>query len=115
MMVNILNFYFLTVSDSPDIPFNMFCSTFYISVYFKESSEHSKYVPSWKKTITQYGGEIESSPTSPMTQVTHVLCSSQKSALAQQGRVEGKRLVTAFWLNDTIKRKKVRLKFFKNS
>ena len=99
----------------PTSPLTCYVVLSNISVYFKESSEHSKYVPSWKKTITQYGGEIESSPTSPMTQVTHVLCSSQKSALAQQGRVEGKRLVTAFWLNDTIKRKKVRLKFFKNS
>jgi len=71
---------------------------------YQESEEHAKYVASWKKAITQYGGEIEAT-LSP--RVTHLLCSSQKSALAQQARLEGKRLITCFWLNDTIKKKKV--------
>ena len=71
---------------------------------YQESEEHTKYVASWKKTITQYGGEIEAS-LSP--RVTHLLCSSQKSGLAQQARAEGKRLITCFWLNDTIRKKKV--------
>ena len=39
--------------------------------------------------------------------MTHILAANQKSQLAQSGRVEGKRLVTAYWLNDTILRKKV--------
>jgi PAX-interacting protein 1 len=71
---------------------------------YQDSEEYAKFVASWKKTITQYGGEIE---TSLSPRVTHLLCSSQKSALAQQARVEGKRLVTCYWLNDTIRKKKV--------
>ena len=74
------------------------------SFSLQDSTEQCKYVASWKKTITQYGGEIEG-VLSP--RVTHLLCSSQKSALAQQARIEGKRLVTCFWLNDTIRKKKV--------
>ena len=42
-----------------------------------------------------------------MIRVTHVMAANQKSAAAQQARVEGKRLVTAYWLNDTIVKKKV--------
>ena len=39
--------------------------------------------------------------------MTHVLAKDQKSSLAQEARLEGKRLVSAFWLNDTVVRKKV--------
>ena len=39
--------------------------------------------------------------------MTHLLAKDQKSPLAQQARLEGKRLVSAFWLNDTVVRKKV--------
>ena len=39
--------------------------------------------------------------------MTHILAANQKSQLAQSARLEGKRLVTAYWLNDTILRKKV--------
>ena len=66
--------------------------------------EEAKHLPEWRKVITQFGGEIEES-LSP--RVTHILAANQKSQLAQSGRVEGKRLVTAYWLNDTILRKKV--------
>ena len=41
---------------------------------FQESPTHKKYVASWKKTITQYGGEIE---TMISARVTHLLCNSQ--------------------------------------
>ena len=66
--------------------------------------EEAKHLPEWRKVITQFGGEIEES-LGP--RVTHILAANQKSQLAQSGRVEGKRLVTAYWLNDTILRKKV--------
>jgi hypothetical protein len=39
--------------------------------------------------------------------VTHVLAKDQKSTIAQEARLQGKRLVSAFWLNDTVVRKKV--------
>eukprot|EP00092_Neocalanus_flemingeri_P028822 GFUD01031294.1.p1 GENE.GFUD01031294.1~~GFUD01031294.1.p1 ORF type:complete len:765 (+),score=231.03 GFUD01031294.1:287-2296(+) len=66
--------------------------------------EEAKHLPEWKKVITQYGGEIEESLSA---RVTHVLANNQKSAIAQQARAEGKRLVSAYWLNDTVVRKKV--------
>merc|ERR1719471_450771 len=69
-----------------------------------QEMEEAKHLPEWRKVITQYGGEIEES-LSP--RVTHVMAANQKSAAAQQARVEGKRLVTAYWLNDTIVKKKV--------
>ena len=66
--------------------------------------EEAKHLPEWRKVITQYGGEIEAS-LSP--RVTHIMAANQKSSVAQQARAEGKRLVTAYWLNDTIVKKKV--------
>ena len=69
-----------------------------------QDMEEAKHLPEWRKVITQYGGEIEDS-ISP--RVTHVMAANQKSATAQQARVEGKRLITAYWLNDTIVKKKV--------
>merc|ERR1719445_2752264 len=69
-----------------------------------QDMEEAKHLPEWKKVITQYGGEIEES-LSP--RVTHVLAATQKSQMAQTGRAEGKRLVSAYWLNDTVVRKKV--------
>ena len=50
---------------------------------------------------------VTGSPQALGPRVTHVLAKDQKSTVAQQARVEGKRLVTAFWLNDTVVRKKV--------
>jgi len=39
--------------------------------------------------------------------ITHLLCINQESALAQQALREGKRIVTSYWLNDVVARKKV--------
>ena len=69
-----------------------------------QALEEAKHLPEWRKVITQYGGEIEDS-ISP--RVTHVMAANQKSTTAQQARAEGKRLITAYWLNDTIVKKKV--------
>jgi len=69
-----------------------------------QDQEESKHLDQWRKVITQYGGEIEEALSA---RVTHVLCSSQKSALCQQAKIEGKRLITGYWLNDTVLRKKV--------
>jgi len=69
-----------------------------------QDMDEAKHLPEWRKVITQYGGEIEESLSG---RVTHVLANNQKSAIAQQARVEGKRLVSAYWLNDTVVRKKV--------
>jgi len=69
-----------------------------------QTSEEAIYLEDWRKVITQYGGELEET-LSP--RVTHLLCKTQKSELAQTARQEGKRLVTSYWLNDTVVRKKV--------
>jgi len=69
-----------------------------------QDMEEAKHLPEWRKVITQYGGEIEESLNA---RVTHVLANNQKSAVAMQARAEGKRLVSAYWLNDTVVRKKV--------
>merc|ERR1719220_214323 len=75
----------------------------FVMVDYQDSDE-ARHISDWRRVITQYGGEIEDSLGA---RVTHVLAKDQKSATAQQARIEGKRLVTAFWLNDTVVRKKV--------
>ena len=71
---------------------------------YQDDSEKSEYVPSWTKTIRQYGGEVEASY---QPRITHLLCMNQTSVLAQQALREGKRIVTSYWLNDVVARKKV--------
>ncbi|CAL1541165.1 unnamed protein product [Lymnaea stagnalis] len=61
-------------------------------------------VVAWKKVIEQYGGQVESSY---CNRVTHVLCSNQKSEVFKMALKEGKRVVTAFWLNDCLMNKKM--------
>ena len=73
-------------------------------IEYQDDSEKSGYVPSWTKTIRQYGGEVEPSY---HQRITHLLCKNQDSALAQQALREGKRIVTSYWLNDVVARKKV--------
>ncbi|CAG5135482.1 unnamed protein product, partial [Candidula unifasciata] len=58
----------------------------------------------WQKVIEQYGGQVESSYSS---RVTHVLCANQKSDVFKVAQKEGKRLVSAFWLNDCLMQKKM--------
>lgn len=58
----------------------------------------------WHKVIEQYGGQVESSYNS---RVTHVLCANQKSDVFKVAQKEGKRLVSAFWLNDCLMQKKM--------
>ncbi|GFS07832.1 PAX-interacting protein 1 [Elysia marginata] len=58
----------------------------------------------WKKVIEQHGGQLESSY---CHRVTHVLCSNQKSEVFKMALKEGKRIVSAFWLNDCLMQKKM--------
>ena len=53
----------------------------------------------WTKLMSSKGAEVESTYN---LRVTHVLCETTRSPIAQQALREGKRLVTAFWLNDVI-------------
>ncbi|KAH9518689.1 PAX-interacting protein 1 [Bulinus truncatus] len=61
-------------------------------------------VAAWKKVIEQYGGQVESSY---CNRVSHVLCTNQKSDVFKMALREGKRVVTAFWLNDCLLQKKM--------
>ena len=56
-------------------------------------------IQKWVKLMNAKGAEVESTY-SP--RVTHVLCETSRSPVVQQALREGKRLITAFWLNDTI-------------
>lgn len=58
----------------------------------------------WKHEITSHGGEIEANY---CPRVTHVLCPHHRTPLAQQAIREGKRLVSAFWLNDVVVRERM--------
>ena len=53
----------------------------------------------WTKLMSSRGAEIE---TMYGPRITHLLCETSRSAVAQQALRDGKRLVTAFWLNDVI-------------
>jgi len=53
----------------------------------------------WTKMMLNKGAEVESTYS---MRVTHVLCETTRTPLAQQAMRDGKRLVTAFWFNDVI-------------
>lgn len=59
----------------------------------------------WSKVIEQHGGEVENSYSS---RCSHVLCEKQRNSVVQQAMREGKRCVTAYWLNDVLLQKKMR-------
>lgn len=53
----------------------------------------------WTKLMSSRGAEVE---TVYGPRITHLLCEYSRTPLAQQALRDGKRLVTAYWLNDTI-------------
>eukprot|EP00093_Oithona_nana_P001783 01783.XXX_4517_412_1 [CDS] Oithona nana genome sequencing. len=66
---------------------------------YQDDLEDSKFCDDWKKVIRQFGGEVVDAYHAG---ITHVLCKSQDSNLANQALREGKRLVTVYWLNDIV-------------
>lgn len=71
---------------------------------YVDDPEFQCYDKQWKTVIRQYGGEVEDGY---QQRITHLLCKNQDSALSQQALREGKRLVTCYWLNDIVVKKKV--------
>ncbi|XP_059490268.1 PAX-interacting protein 1-like isoform X2 [Neocloeon triangulifer] len=71
----------------------VFMTSEYAAMYSNEELE------AWRNQIVNHGGEVENFYS---TRVTHVLCPHQRSALATLAAREGKRLVSAFWLNDVL-------------
>ncbi|KAH3887645.1 PAX-interacting protein 1-like [Dreissena polymorpha] len=58
----------------------------------------------WKKVIEQHGGQVDPSYSN---RVTHVLCANQKTDVYQLALRDQRRMVTAFWLNDVLLKKKM--------
>jgi PAX-interacting protein 1 len=71
---------------------------------YPEDSEDSEFCDDWRKVIRQFGGEVEDTY---HPRITHLLCKTQDSAVSLQAIREGKRLVTVYWLNDIVVKKKV--------
>ncbi|XP_078719595.1 PAX-interacting protein 1 [Lampetra fluviatilis] len=71
---------------------------------YQEQMLDKQLLNSWKKAIIQNGGLVEASH-SP--RCTHLLCESQTGPVFAQALKEGKRCVTAHWLNDTLKSRRV--------
>ncbi|CAM1327677.1 PAXIP1 (predicted) [Pycnogonum litorale] len=67
-------------------------------------SDENNRLNDWKKLIINHGGKVEDNYSS---QCTHVICDNAKNPIMQQAMREGKRCVTAFWLNDTLITKKM--------
>ncbi|KAI0226634.1 PAX-interacting protein 1 [Lamellibrachia satsuma] len=75
---------------------------FYIADYQKYLE--ASLLNTWKQVVEQHGGHIDESYSN---RVTHVLCEHQKSDVFQLALRDGKRLVTAHWLNDCLNSKKM--------
>ncbi|XP_052802586.1 PAX-interacting protein 1-like [Mya arenaria] len=58
----------------------------------------------WKKVIEQHGGQVDLSYSN---RVTHVLCANQKNDVFHLALRDHRRMVTAFWLNDVLLKKKM--------
>jgi PAX-interacting protein 1 len=59
---------------------------------------------SWRHQIVNHGGEVENFYSS---RITHVVCPHQRSSLAHLALREGRRLVSAFWLNDVLMKQRM--------
>ncbi|KPP73451.1 PAX-interacting protein 1-like, partial [Scleropages formosus] len=71
---------------------------------YPEQMSDKQLLATWKRIIQSYGGCVDSSLTS---RCTHLLCESQVSSTYLQALREGKRCVTAHWLNTILKKKKM--------
>uniref|UniRef100_A0A8D8VF19 PAX-interacting protein 1 n=1 Tax=Cacopsylla melanoneura TaxID=428564 RepID=A0A8D8VF19_9HEMI len=76
----------------------------FLIVEYDKQPDEAHHVDIWRQIILQNGGEVESSY---VLRLTHILCLSQKHPLVQQGLRDGKRCITAHWLNDVITRQHV--------
>ncbi|KAL5006232.1 hypothetical protein ScPMuIL_015038 [Solemya velum] len=75
---------------------------FYITDYHKIVGQDQ--INTWKQVILQYGGQVD---TSYSNRITHVLCASQHSDVFQLALRDQRRVVSAFWLNDVLLKKKM--------
>lgn len=85
---------------SPELP--LLGCVFYITDYHKILG--SDRITVWKQIIEQFGGQVDNSYSN---RITHVLCASQQSDVFHLALRDQKRVVTAYWLNDVLVKKKM--------
>ncbi|KAK1173993.1 PAX-interacting protein 1-like [Acipenser oxyrinchus oxyrinchus] len=88
--------------DIPEHSFLVGC-IFSIADYPEQMSD-KQLLATWKRIIQAHGGTVDPSLSS---RCTHLLCESQVSSMFVQALREGKRCVTAHWLNTILKKKKM--------
>uniref|UniRef100_A0A673A137 PAX-interacting protein 1 n=1 Tax=Sphaeramia orbicularis TaxID=375764 RepID=A0A673A137_9TELE len=71
---------------------------------YPEQMADKQLLATWKRVIQACGGAADPTLTS---RCTHLLCESQVSNMYVQALREGKRCVTAHWLNTVLKKKKM--------
>ncbi|XP_035384590.1 PAX-interacting protein 1 [Electrophorus electricus] len=87
--------------EIPDDGFLVGC-VFAIADYPEQMAD-KQLLATWKRIIQTYGGSVDSA----LNRCTHLLCESQVSSMYLQALREGKRCVTAHWLNTVLKKKKM--------
>ncbi|XP_064634696.1 PAX-interacting protein 1-like [Lineus longissimus] len=75
---------------------------FYITDYQKYLD--NKQIETWQMVIEQHGGQVDQAYSN---RITHLLCENQRSDIFQLALKDGKRVVTAHWLNDCLIRQKM--------
>uniref|UniRef100_W5N465 PAX-interacting protein 1 n=1 Tax=Lepisosteus oculatus TaxID=7918 RepID=W5N465_LEPOC len=88
--------------DIPEESFLIGC-VFGIADYPEQMSD-KQLLATWKRIIQAHGGAVDSTLN---PRCTHLLCESQVSSMYVQALREGKRCVTAHWLNTVLKKKKM--------
>ncbi|XP_064861798.1 PAX-interacting protein 1-like [Oncorhynchus nerka] len=71
---------------------------------YPEQMADKQLLATWKRIIQAYGGIVDSSLSN---RCTHLLCETQVSSMYVQALREGRRCVTAHWLNTILKKKKM--------
>ncbi|XP_030608412.1 PAX-interacting protein 1 isoform X1 [Archocentrus centrarchus] len=71
---------------------------------YPEQMADKQLLATWKRVIQVCGGSVDTTLTS---RCTHLLCESQVSSMYVQALREGKRCVTAHWLNTVLKKKRM--------
>ncbi|XP_068594190.1 PAX-interacting protein 1 isoform X2 [Cebidichthys violaceus] len=71
---------------------------------YPEQMADKQLLATWKRVIQACGGAVDPTLTS---RCTHLLCESQVSNMYVQALREGKRCVTAHWLNTILKRRRM--------